>query len=87
MPVWLQPGAVDINDQLLAPGGKGPCGSWGKGSSGGSGAKPASVEQGKTGDNRVFIYRLTTEALCHVSGPPSHPLRNRGQHLLNSMMF
>lgn len=44
--VSLQPGAVDVNNQLLAPGGKGTLGSWGKGSSGGSGAKPASGEQG-----------------------------------------
>lgn len=38
-------GAVDFNNQLLAPGGKGMFGSWGKGSSGGSGAKPSSGEQ------------------------------------------
>lgn len=43
----LQPGALDFNNQLLAPGGKGMWGSWGKGSSGGTGAKPASGEQGK----------------------------------------
>uniref|UniRef100_A0A4W4G3S2 Eukaryotic translation initiation factor 4 gamma, 1a n=1 Tax=Electrophorus electricus TaxID=8005 RepID=A0A4W4G3S2_ELEEL len=42
-----KPGALDFNNQLLAPGGKGSWGSWGKGSSGGSGAKP-SGEQGKT---------------------------------------
>uniref|UniRef100_A0A7N8XKZ0 Eukaryotic translation initiation factor 4 gamma, 1a n=1 Tax=Mastacembelus armatus TaxID=205130 RepID=A0A7N8XKZ0_9TELE len=41
-------GALDFNNQLLAPGGKGMWGSWGKGSSGGTGAKPASGEQGKT---------------------------------------
>uniref|UniRef100_A0A3B4E5M8 Eukaryotic translation initiation factor 4 gamma, 1a n=1 Tax=Pygocentrus nattereri TaxID=42514 RepID=A0A3B4E5M8_PYGNA len=40
-----KPGALDFNNQLLAPGGKGSWGSWGKGSSGGSGAKP-SAEQG-----------------------------------------
>ncbi|XP_029971528.1 eukaryotic translation initiation factor 4 gamma 1a isoform X2 [Salarias fasciatus] len=40
-----KPGAMDFNNQLLAPGGKGMWGSWGKGSSGGSGAKPASGEQ------------------------------------------
>ncbi|XP_053342378.1 eukaryotic translation initiation factor 4 gamma 1a isoform X1 [Clarias gariepinus] len=34
-----KPGALDFNNQLLAPGGKGSWGSWGKGSSGGSGAK------------------------------------------------
>ncbi|KAM9844721.1 eukaryotic translation initiation factor 4 gamma 1a [Aulostomus maculatus] len=40
-----KPGALDLNNQLLAPGGKGMWGSWGKGSSGGTGAKPASGEQ------------------------------------------
>uniref|UniRef100_A0A3Q0S2K1 Eukaryotic translation initiation factor 4 gamma, 1a n=1 Tax=Amphilophus citrinellus TaxID=61819 RepID=A0A3Q0S2K1_AMPCI len=40
-----KPGAMDFNNQLLAPGGKGMWGSWGKGSSGGSGAKPASGDQ------------------------------------------
>ncbi|CAN9503434.1 unnamed protein product [Ophioblennius macclurei] len=40
-----KPGAMDFNNQLLAPGGKGMWGSWGKGSSGGTGAKPASGEQ------------------------------------------
>lgn len=34
----LQPGSIDSNKQLFAPGGRL---SWGKGSSGGSGAKPA----------------------------------------------
>ncbi|XP_030015637.1 eukaryotic translation initiation factor 4 gamma 1a isoform X3 [Sphaeramia orbicularis] len=38
-------GALDFNNQLLAPGGKGMWGSWGKGSSGGTGAKPASGDQ------------------------------------------
>ncbi|XP_041796222.1 eukaryotic translation initiation factor 4 gamma 1-like isoform X2 [Chelmon rostratus] len=32
---------LDFNNQLLAPGGKGTWGSWGKGSSGGSSTKPA----------------------------------------------
>uniref|UniRef100_A0A3P9N4I0 Eukaryotic translation initiation factor 4 gamma, 1a n=1 Tax=Poecilia reticulata TaxID=8081 RepID=A0A3P9N4I0_POERE len=36
-----KPGALDFNNQRLAPDGKGMWGSWGKGSSGGSGAKPA----------------------------------------------
>ncbi|MEQ2184234.1 hypothetical protein GOODEAATRI_005807 [Goodea atripinnis] len=42
-----KPGALDFNNQRLAPDGKGMWGSWGKGSSGGSGAKPASGDQGK----------------------------------------
>ncbi|XP_062872493.1 eukaryotic translation initiation factor 4 gamma 1 isoform X2 [Trichomycterus rosablanca] len=40
-----KPGAMDFNNQLLAPGGKGSWGSWGKGSSGGSGAKPSESAQ------------------------------------------
>ncbi|KAB5550135.1 hypothetical protein PHYPO_G00050330 [Pangasianodon hypophthalmus] len=40
-----KPGALDFNNQLLAPGGKGSWGSWGKGSSGGSGAKPSDSAQ------------------------------------------
>ncbi|KAM6970131.1 eukaryotic translation initiation factor 4 gamma 1-like, partial [Aplochiton taeniatus] len=36
-----KPGSLDFNNQLLAPGGKGMWGSWGKGSSGGSSTKPA----------------------------------------------
>ncbi|KTG47005.1 hypothetical protein cypCar_00042276 [Cyprinus carpio] len=40
-----KPGALDFNNQLLAPGGKGTWGSWGKGSSGGSGAKPSDSAQ------------------------------------------
>ncbi|CAB1442508.1 unnamed protein product [Pleuronectes platessa] len=40
-----KPGALDFNLTMLAPGGKSLAGSWGKGSSGGTGAKPASGEQ------------------------------------------
>ncbi|XP_053502474.1 eukaryotic translation initiation factor 4 gamma 1 isoform X2 [Ictalurus furcatus] len=40
-----KPGALDFNNQLLAPGGKGSWGSWGRGSSGGSGAKPSDGAQ------------------------------------------
>uniref|UniRef100_A0A3P8WNP7 Eukaryotic translation initiation factor 4 gamma, 1a n=1 Tax=Cynoglossus semilaevis TaxID=244447 RepID=A0A3P8WNP7_CYNSE len=49
-------GALDFNNQLLAPGGKGMWGSWGKGSSGGTGAKTTS-EQGKT----LIIKKKTSE--------------------------
>lgn len=37
----FQTPVLDFNNQLLAPGGKGTWGSWGKGSSGGSTTKPA----------------------------------------------
>uniref|UniRef100_A0A671Q1H3 Eukaryotic translation initiation factor 4 gamma 1-like n=1 Tax=Sinocyclocheilus anshuiensis TaxID=1608454 RepID=A0A671Q1H3_9TELE len=49
-----KPGALDFNNQLLAPGGKGSWGSWGKGSSGGSGAKPS--------DSGECLY--TSDVLC-----------------------
>lgn len=38
LPFLPQPGSIDSNNQLFAPGGRL---SWGKGSSGGSGAKPS----------------------------------------------
>lgn len=38
LPLLPQPGSIDSNNQLFAPGGRL---SWGKGSSGGSGAKPS----------------------------------------------
>ncbi|XP_036411692.1 eukaryotic translation initiation factor 4 gamma 1a isoform X3 [Colossoma macropomum] len=49
-----KPGALDFNNQLLAPGGKGSWGSWGKGSSGGSGAKPsAEQDSGRSGTSTL----------------------------------
>lgn len=57
----LQPGALDFNNQLLAPqlGGKGMWGSWGKGSSGGTtGAKPA-------GEASKSSYQFTHH--CEIS--------------------
>ncbi|TNM98249.1 hypothetical protein fugu_014495 [Takifugu bimaculatus] len=59
------PGAVDVNNQLLAPGGKGTWGSWGKGSSGGSGAKPASGEQDS---NRPATSTLNRFSALQQSG-------------------
>ncbi|KAG9343267.1 hypothetical protein JZ751_014248 [Albula glossodonta] len=44
-----KPGALDFNNQLLAPGGKGMWGSWGKGSSGGSGSKSSGEAASETG--------------------------------------
>lgn len=72
--VLLQPGAVDINNQLLAPGGT--WGSWGKGSSGGSGAKPASGEQGKTiglVSSDLLFAPVMPDVLCHASKPLNYP--------------
>ncbi|KAB5535956.1 hypothetical protein PHYPO_G00123820 [Pangasianodon hypophthalmus] len=62
-----KPGALDFNNQLLAPGGKGSWGSWGKGSSGGSGAK-TSTEQ-DTG--RPATSTLNRFSALQQSGPSS----------------
>ncbi|XP_068172754.1 eukaryotic translation initiation factor 4 gamma 1-like isoform X2 [Antennarius striatus] len=47
---------LDLNNQLLAPGGKGTWGSWGKGSSGGTSAKPA--DSGSEGGGRPATSTL-----------------------------
>ncbi|KAM4743217.1 eukaryotic translation initiation factor 4 gamma 1-like isoform 2-T2 [Anableps anableps] len=47
---------LDFNNQLLAPGGKGTWGSWGKGSSGGTSAKPS--ESGSESGNRPATSTL-----------------------------
>uniref|UniRef100_A0A665UBE5 Eukaryotic translation initiation factor 4 gamma 1 n=1 Tax=Echeneis naucrates TaxID=173247 RepID=A0A665UBE5_ECHNA len=61
---------LDFNNQLLAPGGKGTWGSWGKGSSGGTSAKPADSGSESGG-------RPTTSTLNRFSAlqqPSSSPL-------------
>ncbi|KAF4076278.1 hypothetical protein AMELA_G00212570 [Ameiurus melas] len=60
-------GALDFNNQLLAPGGKGSWGSWGKGSSGGSGAK-TSTEQDA---GRPATSTLNRFSALQQSGPSS----------------
>uniref|UniRef100_A0A7N6BW25 Eukaryotic translation initiation factor 4 gamma, 1a n=1 Tax=Anabas testudineus TaxID=64144 RepID=A0A7N6BW25_ANATE len=50
-----KPGALDFNNQLLAPGGKGMWGSWGKGSSGGTGAKPRQAPSTVSQNINTFI--------------------------------
>ena len=60
----LQPGALDFNNQLLAPGGKGMWGSWGKGSSGGSGAKPASGDQGRSPPSNSMSWSVVLMLSC-----------------------
>ncbi|XP_047247457.1 eukaryotic translation initiation factor 4 gamma 1-like isoform X4 [Girardinichthys multiradiatus] len=47
---------LDFNNQLLAPGGKGTWGSWGKGSSGGTSAKPS--DSGSESGNRPATSTL-----------------------------
>ncbi|TST47713.1 Eukaryotic translation initiation factor 4 gamma 1 [Bagarius yarrelli] len=62
-----KPGALDFNNQLLAPGGKGSWGSWGKGSSGGTGAK-TSTEQDA---GRPATSTLNRFSALQQSGPSS----------------
>ncbi|KAL6472010.1 hypothetical protein MHYP_G00206600 [Metynnis hypsauchen] len=67
-----KPGALDFNNQLLAPGGKGTWGSWGKGSSGGSGAKPsdsAAPESGRTSTLNRFSALQQPSSLSTSSNP------------------
>ncbi|KAK2822412.1 hypothetical protein Q5P01_022477 [Channa striata] len=59
-----KPGALDFNNQLLAPGGKGMWGSWGKGSSGRTGAKPVDGEQ----DYHPTTSTLNRFSALHQSG-------------------
>ncbi|KAF7648962.1 hypothetical protein LDENG_00149320 [Lucifuga dentata] len=61
-----KPGALDFSNQLLAPGGKGMWGSWGKGSSGGTGAKTSSGEQDS---GRPATSTLNRFSALQQSGP------------------
>ncbi|XP_047662298.1 eukaryotic translation initiation factor 4 gamma 1a isoform X3 [Tachysurus fulvidraco] len=62
-----KPGALDFNNQLLAPGGKGSWGSWGKGSSGGTGAKPSTEQDA----GRPATSTLNRFSALQQSGPSS----------------
>ncbi|XP_046874129.1 eukaryotic translation initiation factor 4 gamma 1a isoform X2 [Hypomesus transpacificus] len=64
-----KPGALDFNNQLLAPGGKGMWGSWGKGSSGGTGAKQASGGEQEPG--RPATSTVNRFSALQQSAPPS----------------
>ncbi|XP_072546958.1 eukaryotic translation initiation factor 4 gamma 1-like isoform X2 [Salminus brasiliensis] len=66
-----KPGALDFNNQLLAPGGKGTWGSWGKGSSGGSGAKPSDGAQdsGRTSTLNRFSALQQASSSSSSSNP------------------
>ncbi|KAK3531632.1 hypothetical protein QTP70_025819 [Hemibagrus guttatus] len=59
-----KPGALDFNNQLLAPGGKGSWGSWGKGSSGGSGVKSSDSAQDSS-------HTSTLNRFSALQQPPS----------------
>uniref|UniRef100_A0A8C2ZFP8 Eukaryotic translation initiation factor 4 gamma 1 n=1 Tax=Cyclopterus lumpus TaxID=8103 RepID=A0A8C2ZFP8_CYCLU len=75
---------LDFNNQLLAPGGKGTWGSWGKGSSGGTTAKPAETGGRPTTStvNRFSALQqqsassLTLSLSLSLSPPPPPPRRN-----------
>ncbi|KAM9318383.1 eukaryotic translation initiation factor 4 gamma 1-like isoform 3-T4 [Pholidichthys leucotaenia] len=61
---------LDFNNQLLAPGGKGTWGSWGKGSSGGTSAKPA--DSGSESGSRPGTSTLNRFSALQQP-PPSGP--------------
>ncbi|KAJ3594964.1 hypothetical protein NHX12_004269 [Muraenolepis orangiensis] len=62
-----KPGAQDVDDQRLAPGGRG-FGNWTKGSSGGTGSKPPGVEQDSGRPATSTVNRFTA---LQQSGTPS----------------
>uniref|UniRef100_A0A4W5Q0R5 Eukaryotic translation initiation factor 4 gamma 1 n=1 Tax=Hucho hucho TaxID=62062 RepID=A0A4W5Q0R5_9TELE len=67
-----KPGALDFNNQLLAPqlGGKGMWGSWGKGSSGGTtGAKPAGEARGRPATSTINRFSALQPQQPSSSGP------------------
>uniref|UniRef100_A0A8C7UVK6 Eukaryotic translation initiation factor 4 gamma 1 n=1 Tax=Oncorhynchus mykiss TaxID=8022 RepID=A0A8C7UVK6_ONCMY len=67
-----KPGALDFNNQLLAPqlGGKGMWGSWGKGSSGGTtGAKPAGEARGRPATSTLNRFSALQPQQPSSSGP------------------
>ncbi|XP_064157770.1 eukaryotic translation initiation factor 4 gamma 1-like isoform X4 [Anguilla rostrata] len=69
-----KPGALDFNNQLLAPGGKGTWGSWGKGSSGGSGSKPSgepAPESGRPATSTLNRFSALQQSASSASAPPS----------------
>ncbi|KAL0965959.1 hypothetical protein UPYG_G00288670 [Umbra pygmaea] len=68
-----KPGALDVNNQLLAPGGKGMWGSWGKGSSGGTGAKPAAGAEPAAETGRPATSTLNRFSALQQSSQPAVP--------------
>lgn len=61
-PLFPQPGSIDSNNQLFAPGGRL---SWGKGSSGGSGAKPSDAGMEAALWSCVVTVWAPLEAKCY----------------------
>ncbi|TSK67162.1 Eukaryotic translation initiation factor 4 gamma 1 [Bagarius yarrelli] len=77
-----KPGALDFNNQLLAPGGKGSWGSWGKGSSGGSGAKPS--ESAASFLHLIFLHLTSSSSIMDTDRrvpQRSSSSRERGDRL------
>ncbi|XP_063074858.1 eukaryotic translation initiation factor 4 gamma 1a isoform X2 [Engraulis encrasicolus] len=63
-----KPGALDASSQLLAPGGMGMFGSWGRGSNGGIGAKTTAADQDP---GRAAPSTLNRFSALQQSGPSS----------------
>lgn len=63
---------LDFNNQLLAPGGKGTWGSWGKGSSGGTSTKPA--DSGSDSGNRPATSTLNRFSALQQPSSSAPPL-------------
>uniref|UniRef100_A0A3P9NZR0 Eukaryotic translation initiation factor 4 gamma 1 n=1 Tax=Poecilia reticulata TaxID=8081 RepID=A0A3P9NZR0_POERE len=66
---------LDFNNQLLAPGGKGTWGSWGKGSSGGTSAKPS--DSGSESGNRPATSTLNRFSALQQPSSSSQELDRR----------
>uniref|UniRef100_A0A3B5Q7H1 Eukaryotic translation initiation factor 4 gamma 1 n=1 Tax=Xiphophorus maculatus TaxID=8083 RepID=A0A3B5Q7H1_XIPMA len=66
---------LDFNNQLLAPGGKGTWGSWGKGSSGGTSAKPS--DSGSESGNRPATSTLNRFSALQQPSSSSQELERR----------
>uniref|UniRef100_A0A3Q3XLK5 Uncharacterized protein n=1 Tax=Mola mola TaxID=94237 RepID=A0A3Q3XLK5_MOLML len=76
-----KPGVLDINNQLLAPGGKGTWVSWGKGSSGGSGAKPANSSLSTISTfNRFSALQESDSLLSPIDSDRRVPRRSSSSH-------
>ncbi|XP_072311340.1 eukaryotic translation initiation factor 4 gamma 1-like isoform X5 [Eucyclogobius newberryi] len=62
---------LDFNNQLLAPGGKGTWGSWGKGSSGGTSASTKPADAGPdSGSRAVTLNRFSALQQSSSAAPP-----------------
>uniref|UniRef100_A0A3P8V5I3 Eukaryotic translation initiation factor 4 gamma 1 n=1 Tax=Cynoglossus semilaevis TaxID=244447 RepID=A0A3P8V5I3_CYNSE len=67
---------LDLNNQLLAPGGKGSWGSWGKGSSGGTSAKPVGGRPATSTLNRFQALQQPLSSGSSTDSDRRVPQRN-----------